>query len=59
MLEASFGARVVVSLLVSSGLRRGEAAKLKVRDLAFLGDGRPVKITLPVQITKTRRRRVT
>jgi integrase len=59
MLEASFGARVVISLLASSGLRRGEAVKLKVRDLTFLGDGRPVKITLPAQITKTGRRRVT
>jgi len=59
MLEGTFAARVTVSFMASSGLRRSEATKLKVKDLAFLGKGRPLKITLPAEITKTGHKRVT
>lgn len=50
-------AKTITMVLSSSGMRPGEALKLKIKNLELTYD--PPKIKLPAKITKTRKKRIT
>jgi integrase len=56
-MHASLKAKVILTMLVSSGMRIGELASLRVGDIDF--NSRPTKITIRAQETKQKKAHIT
>lgn len=59
LIRGSLSTKAAITVLTSSGMRLGEASKIKVSNVEFGEKGQPSKITLKAAATKSRRRRIT